>query len=291
VQLRNIIVAVSEHITESDVDDWVFDLKMAGKSPRTLGAYGSTAKAVLAYCGGTLDRHTLRGWLAHEVDACAPATAQTRLAIMKQFTKWAVAEKLLDHDPAATLAGPQVRPPRIEPLTRDEVAALIAGAESARDKAVISLMCATGMRLAEVTALQVSDIVLETRQVDIQKGKGGKKRRIKFNTPTRRLLSRWLRERRDHKDAATGALWLGVRGPLTRHGINLLLKQAAEAAGIKDVHPHRLRHSWAHHQLAIGVSEGSVCYMAGWSSRAMLDRYTSALASERALDEYDRYND
>jgi hypothetical protein len=83
-------------------------------------------------------------------------------------------------------------------------------------------------------------------------------------------------------DAASPWLWLGRKGRLTDSGISQMVKQRGEAAGVA-LHPHMLRHYYAHTQLSRGMSEGDLMTLAGWRSREMLSRYAAASRTDRAL--------
>jgi hypothetical protein len=85
------------------------------------------------------------------------------------------------------------------------------------------------------------------------------------------------------RGAGSPSLWIGQRGALTTGSVNAIIKQRGLMAGIPHLHPHALRHAWAHRMLSNGVGEGDVMVLGGWSSRAMLSRYGAYAASERAF--------
>jgi integrase len=119
--------------------------------------------------------------------------------------------------------------------------------------------------------------------VTVRRGKGGKGRLAPFGPQTARAVDRYLRMRRMHRLADTAPLWLGDRGKeLAYYGLRNTLQYRAEVAGIKDFHPHLMRHTAASRWLAAGGSEGGLMAVAGWATRDMIDRYARATASERA---------
>ncbi len=109
---------------------------------------------------------------------------------------------------------------------------------------------------------------------------------VPFGPQTATAIDRYLRARRSHRLASTTTLWLGGGGQSFKyHRLNVTLKRRADSAGIKQFHLHLLRRTAATRWLRAGGSEQGLMAVAGWSSRSMLDRYTSASAAERAAAE------
>ena len=219
-------------------------------------------------------------------------TVRLRLAALRQFAKWLVDEDELPDDPLAGLKPPKLPTKVVHGLTDEQLRALIKackgpGFRDKRDEAIVRLMLETGMRASETVALTVADVEpLKNGIVVIHRGKGMKGRTAPFGPQTAAALDRYLRARRSHKHAATPALWLGVGGKgFAYFGLNDTLRDRAKTAGIKGFHLHLMRHTAATRWLRAGGSEGGLMAIAGWSTRAMMDRYTGASASERAADE------
>jgi integrase len=125
----------------------------------------------------------------------------------------------------------------------------------------------------------------------VRRGKGGKGRVVPFSPQTAAAIDRYLRTRRAHRLADTGQLWLGKGGQtFGYHGLDVTLKARAELAGIKGFHIHLLRHTAATRWLRANGSEQGLMAVAGWTKHDMLNRYTKASASERAVDESRRLN-
>jgi integrase len=151
-----------------------------------------------------------------------------------------------------------------------------------------------GLRLAELADLQVADVDLRDRIIYVagkaSRRSGPRHRAVPLGVKAARALDRYLRERRRHPYAETPRLWLGSRGrpALSADGIEAMLKRRGGAAGIRNLHPHTFRHTWAHAFRAAGGNEGDLMLLGGWRSRAMLDRYGKTAAADRAADAYRR---
>lgn len=113
--------------------------------------------------------------------------------------------------------------------------------------------------------------------------KGRRERQVPLLPGMVAVLSDYLADRRRMRGADLPALWIGQRGALTSGSVNAIIKMRGLQAGIPHLHPHALRHAWAHRILSSGVGEGDVMVLGGWSSRAMLSRYGAYAASERAF--------
>jgi site-specific recombinase XerD len=281
---------------------WKLALSADRKSPQTIDAYITGVRLFLTWCAGqghvaVLDRHLVRGWVTDLLAAgAAPATARTRQMALKRFSAWLLAEDLTDTDALRDLAPPKLDTLVIERLTDEQCAALIKACQGKafidrRDEAIARLMIETGMRAGEVIGLGTDDVDLAQGLAVIRRGKGGKGRVVPFGPEVARSIDRYLRLRHRHRLAQTGALWLGGGDQtFAYHGLRVALRERAEMAGIKGFHLHLLRHTAASRWLAAGGSENGLMAVAGWSSRAMLDRYTQASASDRATAESRRLN-
>lgn len=282
---------------------WHLALRADRKSPQTLKAYGDGVRLYLAWCAGNdaapFDRGSLRLWVAELLDrGAAAATARSRQLAVRRFASWLAEEGEVDVDPFLGVKAPKLDQTVVEPLTDDELRALIKtctpprGATPAealryrRDEALIRFMFETGTRAGEVVALEVTDLNLAHGTAIVRRGKGGKGRSVPVGPQASLALDRYLRLRRGHRLADSPALWLGDRGKtFTYDALHKTLRQRADQAGIVGFHPHKLRHTAAHRWLAAGGSESGLMAVAGWTRPDMLMRYTKAQASARAAEE------
>jgi site-specific recombinase XerD len=161
------------------------------------------------------------------------------------------------------------------------------GFEARRDTALIMLLLDTGARRAEMTGLKLSDVDLDL-DVLLVLGKGRRERTLPFGRKAGEALDRYLRARARHKDAALPWLWLGKKGRLTEWGLVQMLRRRGAQAGLPGLHPHQLRHTFAHEWLAQGGAETDLMQIAGWKSRTMLQRYGASAAAARAREAHRR---
>lgn len=276
---------------------WELALRAERKSPQTVKAYGDGVRAFLTWCDrerrtAELTRTAVAGFVAGILDGgAAPATARSRQLAVRRFSAWLVEEGEADTDRLIGIKAPQLDTAVVEPLTDDQLRALLkacAGPElrDRRDDAIVRLMLEAGARAGEVVDLAVADVDLAAGVALVRRGKGGKGRSVPIGPQAARSLDRYLRARRAHRLAATPALWLGDRGKAFSYdALHKTLAMRAGRAGIDGFHPHLLRHTAAHRWLRAGGSEGGLMAVAGWTRPDMLLRYTRAQASARAADE------
>jgi site-specific recombinase XerD len=161
---------------------------------------------------------------------------------------------------------------------------------AARDRALLELLYAAGLRVGELVALDWSDIDLSGRTLRVL-GKGGKERMVPFGRPAAAALAAWLKEWEARRERTTDAdaepVFLNARGTrLNDRSVRRVIDRAARAAGVPPgVHPHTLRHTFATHLLEGGADLRAIQELLGHSSLSTTQKYTH-LEIQRLLDVY-----
>ena len=211
-------------------------------------------------------------------------TRARKTAAVRSFFSFLVDDRTLENSPAVELSSPKIGRSLPTALTEDEVVRLLDAPmavdtpESRRDKAMLELLYATGMRVTELVSLKVADVNLSGGFVRCI-GKGNKERLIPFHEQAVDALEFYIEEGRESflgRRQKEQALFLNRRGEqLTRQGFWLILKEYARKASIANpVTPHTLRHSFATHMLRGGASLRQVQEFLGHASIASTQIYT-----------------
>jgi integrase/recombinase XerC len=276
-----------------------------GRSAHTRRAYLSDLRSLFAFLAQrapgagleALSLAVLRSWLAAEAGAgAARTTLARRTSAVKAFTAWALRRGLLGTDPAARLQMPKARRTLPAVLRQDQALAAMAAAKTGsqqgdslalRDRLIVELLYATGMRVSELCGLDIDDVDLGRRLVRVL-GKGDKQRTVPFGEPAAEALRAWLADGRPALATADSgpALLLGARGRRldVRQARTVVHQTVAAVNGAPDIGPHGLRHSAATHLLEGGADLRVVQELLGHSSLATTQLYTHvSVARLRAI--------
>ncbi|WP_158169436.1 tyrosine recombinase XerC [Mycolicibacterium smegmatis] len=229
----------------------------------------------------------LRSWLAEQsASGAARTTLARRTSSVKTFCAWALRRGLIGVDPAARLQVPKARRTLPAVLRRDQALdaldAVNSGAQEGdpialRDRLIVELLYATGIRVSELCGLDIDDIDTSRRVVRVL-GKGNKQRTVPFGAPAHAALTAWLTEGRPQLSIPESgpALLLGARGRrLDPRQARTVVHQSVSAVnGAPDIGPHGLRHSAATHLLEGGADLRIVQELLGHTSLATTQLYT-----------------
>lgn len=266
-----------------------------GRSAHTQRAYLGDLKSLFDFADqrapgfgpGVLTLPLLRSWLAAQAGAgAARTTLARRTSAVKTFTAWATRRGLLTSDPATRLQVPKAHRTLPAVLRQDQALSAMAAAESGaqqgdplalRDRLIVELLYATGIRVSELCGLDIDDVDIGRRVLRVL-GKGDKQRTAPFGEPAENALRAWLADGRPAVVTAQSrrALLLGARGGRldARQARTVVHQTVAAVDGAPDMGPHGLRHSAATHLLEGGADLRIVQELLGHSTLATTQLYT-----------------
>lgn len=219
------------------------------------------------------------------------------ITVLKSFYKYLIAEDKMDFNPISNIASPKKWKTLPKYLTIDQVSELLELPDlgkplGQRDKAILELMYATGLRISEAITLKKDNLYLEDNFLRVV-GKGGKERVIPFGEKAREYLENYLTNARPLllKHHLNDFIFLNRNGePLSRQGLWKVFKGYARTLGVySTLTPHTLRHSFATHLLEKGADLRSIQLMLGHSNISTTEIYTY-VAKTRIKKVYDQYH-
>ena len=261
-----------------------------GLSPHSVEGYGRDlrrylddlfARGVISF-GEVRREHLLAHLEQLHRRSLSPRSQARALSAIRSLHHLLVSEGLAKLDPTEEVDGPRLGRPLPKLLSKGEVLRLLAApsprtAAGVRDRAMLEVLYAAGLRVSELVGLGVNDIHLETRML-LARGKGSKERIVPVGAPAVAALRRYLESARPRllRGRSSKDLFVTARGKrMTRQGFWKLIGGHARAAGITcRVSPHRLRHSFATHLLAGGADLRAVQAMLGHADVATTEIYT-----------------
>lgn len=290
-----------EEIVEAFIDNL---LTQAGLSSNTLDAYRNDVAHFIqwmrheGYSLSGLDRDNVREYVYNRVlGGDKPRTTARQLSSLRRFFRYLLSEELIDFDPTLEIESPRLGRPLPKSLSEEDVERLLAAPDSdkplgLRDRAMLEVLYATGIRVSELVGMQ-------TQQVDLNQGlakvvgKGNKERLVPLGEEALAWLERYLVEARkpllgEHR---TDFLFVTSRGgSMTRQAFWHNLKKYVAAAGIQvSVSPHTLRHAFATHLLNHGADLRAVQMLLGHSDLSTTQIYTQ-VARERLKQLHGRHH-
>lgn len=293
-----------------DIESFIDFLSVEkGYSPHTVSAYrndlnqlskfvNNNSHSKLASRSSDVDRQVLLSFILDlKQRDYEPTTLARKIAAVKSFFGFLVAEGNLESDPTENLASPRLGKSLPKPLTIAEVRLLLEAPsksstpDAVRDRAMLELLYATGMRVSELVSLNPDNVNTQEGHVRCL-GKGSKERVIPVHPRAAQIVADYIDNSRPkllNHSPDEPALFLNHRGQrLTRQGFWQILKTYAKTAGLKgDITPHTLRHSFATHMLSGGADLRAVQEMLGHRNISTTQVYTH-LTSEHVRNSYEK---
>ena len=281
-------------------------------SPHTVRAYDSDCTQYLAYVAGVtgkkmsqlgpgdLDMTSVRAHIA-ELNRAGKARSSVarKLSALRTFVKYLRREDIIEHDPTAMAVAPKRDQTIPSHLSETEIGRLIESPAQGdplgrRDRAILELFYASGLRLSELVSVDLENIDLNGRMVRVM-GKGGKERLVPFNHSTAQAIRAWMKDRaeilalRQRPTARPGSrrradhpLFINYRGTrLTGRSVDRLLRRyVAQSSTRMGISPHALRHSFATHLLQRGADLRAIQELLGHARLSTTQRYTHVNAAQ-----------
>lgn len=255
---------------------------------REITAFGEYAKKEGCKSWGDVDRNLMRrylGWLSAQ--GYAKGSIARRMAEVRSFYKFLQRQGYLAENPLANMSSPKTDKRLPEFLSVEETVALLSVPDTStpqglRDRAILELLYASGMRVSEIVGLNLDDVDMHHGEARVM-GKGAKERIVLLGQPALRALAAYLREGRPkllgQKDS--NALFLNRFGQrFSARGVQRLLDEASRMAGLsRRITPHTLRHTFATHMLDGGADLRVVQELLGHASLTTTQKYTHVTQS------------
>jgi integrase/recombinase XerC len=279
-------------------------------SPHTVAAYDSDLSQFLSFAAtlrrtpraelepGDFDLATVRAFMADLYrQGQARSSVSRKLSALRSFARYLRREGWIEGDPVALAASPKREQKVPAHLSVDEMSTLLATPDDSaplgrRDRAILELFYASGLRLSELVGLDVEDLNLSARMVRVM-GKGSKERIVPFNDATKKAVATWLKDRvtlvaqgptsnSQRRSAKGDPLFVNFRGSrLTGRSVQRLVARYVSVCSTRfGISPHALRHSFATHLLERGADLRAIQELLGHVQLSTTQRYTHVNAAQ-----------
>lgn len=300
--------AVEGYFMAKDADDysketlkiyrWALNLMTEYlKDPKVKSIKSSDLQSFYAYLRNEYVPHRTNG----DTSPLKPRSIENAWTAIRSFYNWATEELGIEKRPDSTLKRPRYKPAEIQPFTEDEVKKILKACERTReavthdrssftmrrstanrDKAIIMVLLDTGLRVSECARLRIKDINFQTSEVFIQPfgtGRKTKSRHVYLGKVTSRMVWKYIAERHDAGPEDPVFISRDDR-PMDRNSIRLVLNEAGVRANVRNVHPHRFRHTFAIEYLRNGGDVFTLQRLLGHSSLEMVQHYLTLANSD-----------
>ncbi|SDO78847.1 tyrosine-type recombinase/integrase [Halobacillus aidingensis] len=238
-------------------EQYELDRQLEGYSPYTLKSYKLQSRLFIEHAGDLeleeVDFKMIKAYLAKDAKRLKPSSIANRMKYFKALFKWAVNEGLIVGNPAAKLREPKQGPRIPKAMREEEIENLREACETPLEHAIIEAFFTTGCRIGEIAKLNRNAINWEDRSIVVI-GKGDKEREVYFSIK----CGIWLKKYLNSRDDMNTSLFVTERRYKSEGGqprkmsipqLRWVIKRIARRAGIENVYPHKLRHSYATHLL------------------------------------------
>lgn len=262
---RSTEIMVYDDTNERLLKQYAACLAVEGKSKRTVVAYVYTLRRFFGHTGKPiteLGRYDIRSFIAFEKGrGLSDITVRNEQSYISAFLRWAVIEEVIPSNPCDAVKAVKVSEPDKHPFSDVELDALRSACRTPKDRAIIELLITTGIRVSELTKLDIADVDFSKLTVHVRQGKGGKDRISYMTDVTRTYLQKYLMTRKSESEA----LILSRRGRYNANGIWKLLQTLGKRANVSNVYPHRFRHTFASNLASRGVPVQEIQTLLGHS--------------------------
>jgi integrase/recombinase XerD len=226
-------------------------------------------------------------------DGLSPSSISRAVSAARGFYRFLMLDNHIDKHPAEDIKTPQRHSPLPRFLTEEEMERLLLAPDittdiGVRDRALLELMYAAGLRVSEVCGLRAANLELDTALISCH-GKGSKERRIPIGKSAVHWLQRYLTVRKQFGNEAKAELFLHRGRTMTRQVAWSIIKRHAATAGVPDISPHTLRHSFGTHLMQHGADSRSVQALLGHSDISTTEIYTH-ITDLHMRKAYDRFH-
>lgn len=277
-----------------DISEFIADLRRQEVAPTTVTSYATDLRALArwftattgqAFAAAVVTPTDLRDYRAHlrTVECRAPATVNRRLAALRRFFTWTKATGRARELPTEGVKGIPSTPRSPKSLAKRDLDRLLRAAEqdgNKRNLAILLTLRHTGLRVGELCHLRLADLAISERKgsLVVRSGKGDKDRVLPLNNDVRLALAAYLAVR---PTTAADDVFIGQRsGPLQTDAVQLIVRKYARRAGLRDITPHILRHSFGKHLLDTGVDLVTVSRLLGHERLETTAIYTQPTAHD-----------
>ena len=264
-------------------------LMVDGKSEKTIYQYIRTIRKLLELIPRPVTEmgaYDIRFFLASEQDRGVSArTRDTARANLSAFFQWMTDDDIIPKNPIAKLKRVKYTEEVKTAFSDIEIDALRGACRTLKERAIVEMLISTGVRVSELSSMEVQDINLDTLSVHIVHGKGAKER-MTYTTPVSlKHLQAYLKNR---PETGTALFYNKQHKPLEDGGIRFVLKELAKRAGVENVHPHRFRRTFATNLAKRGMEVQEIQKLLGHSSISTTMQYI-CVDDSKVKASYDKY--